>query len=118
MSNLRKAAEQAHDVGWITLRLLRAESKYPVLVLIAELDKLCDALRAALAEPEPEEIADAPRLYDENKRLREANAELLGALATLTAVVGLTPITGNKAALQEAFDLARAAIAKAEKVQR
>jgi hypothetical protein len=57
VSNLRKAAEQAHDVGWITLRLLRAESKYPVLVLIAELDKLCDALRAALAEPD--EVAAA-----------------------------------------------------------
>ena len=57
MSNLRKAAEQAHDVGWITLRLLRAESKYPVLVLIAELDEVCDALRAALAEPD--EVAAA-----------------------------------------------------------
>ena len=68
MSNLRKAAEQAHDVGWITLRLLRAESKYPVLVLIAELDELCDALRAALAEP------------DEVEDLRKVNAELREAL--------------------------------------
>ena len=53
----------------------------------------------------------------ENKRLREANAELLEALDTLTAVVGLTPIAGNKVALQEAFDLARAAIKKAEEVK-
>jgi hypothetical protein len=57
VSNLRKAAEQALDVGETTIRLLRAESKYPVLVLIAELDKLCDALRAALAEPD--EVAAA-----------------------------------------------------------
>jgi hypothetical protein len=57
VSSLRKAAEQALDVGWITLRLLRAESKYPVLVLIAELDEVCDALRAALAEPD--EVAAA-----------------------------------------------------------
>ena len=38
--------------------------------------------------------------------------ELLAALDTLTLVVGLTPITGNKDALQEAMDIARAVIAK------
>jgi len=50
----------------------------------------------------------------ELRRLHAVNAELLEALDTLTAVVGLTPVAGNKVALQEAFDLARAAIKKAE----
>lgn len=40
-------------------------------------------------------------------------AELLEALDTLSLVVGLTPICGNKAALQDAMNIARAAIAKA-----
>ena len=39
--------------------------------------------------------------------------ELSEALDTLTLVVGLTPVAGNKAALQEAFDVARAALKKA-----
>jgi hypothetical protein len=53
----------------------------------------------------------------ELRRLHAVNAELLEALDTLTAVVGLTPVAGNKVALQEAFDLARAAIARAEEVK-
>ena len=53
----------------------------------------------------------------EQKRRADLYPELLEALDTLTAVVGLTPIAGNKAALQEAFDLARAAIAKATEVK-
>jgi hypothetical protein len=53
----------------------------------------------------------------ELRRLHAVNAELLEALDTLTAVVGLTPVAGNKVALQEAFDLARAAIAKATEVK-
>ena len=36
---------------------------------------------------------------------------LADALDTLTLVVGLTPIAGNKEALQEAVDIARAALA-------
>jgi hypothetical protein len=39
---------------------------------------------------------------------------MLEALETLTAVIGLTPIVANKAAVQEAFDQARNAIAAAE----
>ena len=57
------------------------------------------------------------RAAAELRRLHAVNAELLEALDTLTAVVGLTPIAGNKVALQEAFDLARAAIAKATEVK-
>lgn len=38
---------------------------------------------------------------------REENARLREALDTLTCVIGLTPIAGNKEALQEAFDNAR-----------
>ncbi|CAB4141496.1 hypothetical protein UFOVP418_49 [uncultured Caudovirales phage] len=48
--------------------------------------------------------------------LEASHAELLAALHTLTAVVGLTPLAGNKDALQEAFNIARAAIAKAKEV--
>jgi hypothetical protein len=36
-------------------------------------------------------IADAPRLYDENKRLREVNAELLEALTDLLGWQTLAP---------------------------
>jgi hypothetical protein len=39
---------------------------------------------------------------------------MLEALETLTAVIGLTPIVANKAAVQEAFNQARAAIAAAK----
>ena len=49
-----------------------------------------------------------------NARLIAAAPELLEALSCLTAVVGLTPIKGNLDALQEAYDMARAAIAKAK----
>ena len=52
----------------------------------------------------PEVLADA--------RLIAAAPELLEALDTLTAVIGLTPIAGNKSAVQEAFDIARAVIEK------
>ena len=45
------------------------------------------------------------------EELERENAQLLAALDTLTLVVGLTPIAGNKEALQEAVDMARAAIA-------
>jgi hypothetical protein len=55
MSSLRKAAEQALDVGETTIRLLRAERIYAALT--AELDEVCDALRAALAQPD--EVAAA-----------------------------------------------------------
>ena len=71
---------------------------------------VCYAAKERIAELEAGIAAEL-------RRLHAVNAELLEALATLTAVVGLTPIAGNKAALQEAFDLARAAIAKAEEVQ-
>jgi hypothetical protein len=40
---------------------------------------------------------------------------LRDALDTLTLVVGLTPILGNKEALQEAFNLARKALNPTEK---
>ena len=49
-----------------------------------------------------------------NAQLIAAAPDLLEALDTLTLVIGLTPILGNKEALQEAMDSARAAIAKAE----
>jgi hypothetical protein len=61
-------------------------------------------------------------------RLEASHAELLEALHVLIAVVGKTPkarlgcasqdTATNNSALQEAYDLARAAIAKAEKEQK
>jgi hypothetical protein len=50
-------------------------------------------------------ILRAPRLEAENR-------ELVEALDTLTLVVGLTPLAGNKEAMQEAMNAARAVIAK------
>jgi len=49
-------------------------------------------------------------LDEENLRLQERIKRLEEALDTLTLVVGLTPVAGNKDALQEAVDLARAAL--------
>ena len=50
-------------------------------------------------------ILRAPQLEAENRGLVEA-------LDTLTLVVGLTPLAGNKEAMQEAINSARAVIAK------
>jgi hypothetical protein len=50
-------------------------------------------------------ILRAPQLEAENR-------ELVEALDTLTLVVGLTPLAGNKEAMQEAMNAARAVIAK------
>ena len=46
-------------------------------------------------------------------RLIAAAPELYEALDTLTLVIGLTPVVGNKTALQEAVDVSRAALKKA-----
>ena len=52
----------------------------------------------------------------ENQCKAQAEVERLrDALDTLTLVVGLTPILGNKEALQEAFNLARKALNPTEK---
>ena len=48
-------------------------------------------------------VRELNRMADRIKRLEEA-------LDTLTCVIGLTPIKGNLAALQEAFDMARAVL--------
>ena len=60
---------------------------------------------------------DVERIEAKCVELESKCAELLEALSCLTAVVGLTPIKGNLEALQEAYDMARAAIAKAEGVK-
>lgn len=65
-------------------------------------------------------LAEYQKQCDENARIRrihDAAPELLEALETLNLVIGLTPIAGNKDALQEACDIARKAIAKAKGVQ-
>lgn len=50
-------------------------------------------------------------LAKEARQMERELASLSEATDTLLHVIGLTPISGNKAALQEAFDLARAALA-------
>jgi cell division septum initiation protein DivIVA len=58
-----------------------------------------------------DQIADErDKANQENKQLKERIKRLEEALDCLTLVVGLTPIAGNKDALQEAVDLARAAL--------
>lgn len=56
-------------------------------------------------------MADMEIERDEMVKLAQ---ELRDALETLNLVIGLTPIAGNKDALQEACDIARAAITKAK----
>ena len=51
-------------------------------------------------------VADVALYEDRGERIKR----LEEALDTLTLVVGLTPFAGNKDALQEAVDLARAAL--------
>lgn len=53
-------------------------------------------------------------LPEDVEKLEAMNAELLEALRGLAAVAGLAPIKGNLEALQEAYDIAWAAIAKAK----
>ena len=65
--------------------ILNPEWEYAQFVSIAELRECEQKLEAA---------------NDRIKRLEDA-------LNSLTLVVGLTPIAGNKDALQEAFDMAR-----------
>jgi hypothetical protein len=56
-------------------------------------------------------IIDLSRQLERELAASKAEVERLReALDTLTAVVGLTPVLGNKEALQEAFDHARKAI--------
>lgn len=50
----------------------------------------------------------------EIKKLRSEKKMLREALDTLTLIIGLTPILGNKEALQEAFDLARKTLKEKE----
>lgn len=58
-----------------------------------------------------DEIADhRDKLLNENRKLNERIKRLEEALDTLTLVVGLTPIRGNLAALQEAMDESRAVL--------
>lgn len=47
------------------------------------------------------------------RRLETDRSALMEALETLTLVIGLTPIKGNLERLQEAQDLARAALSTA-----
>jgi len=55
-------------------------------------------------------------LLKENRQLKARIKRLEEALDTLTLVVGLTPIKGNLAALQEAMDQSRAVL-KAKEVK-
>jgi hypothetical protein len=66
-------------------------------------------------------LDDMQKLADqlnELEALRESHAELFSALDALTLVVGLTPIFGNKDALQESFDNARAIIRRAQSINK
>ena len=64
-------------------------------------------LNAANVEMD-EKRKDIVYLATEKAKLEERIKRLEEALDTLTLVVGLTPIVGNKDALQEAVDMARA----------
>jgi hypothetical protein len=58
---------------------------------------------------------DIATVYEEEYlHLLAAAPLMLEALETLTAVIGLTPIVANKAAVQEAFNQARAALEAAK----
>lgn len=55
-------------------------------------------------------VNDGSEILDAIQALKERVKRLEEALDTLTLVVGLTPVAGNKQALQEAMDIARAAL--------
>jgi hypothetical protein len=115
------SAERENCVSIVLARELERELKdaqEAYLKSVERDDYLTQGLAASKAEVErlKKELADwdyGTRAKREQERAERAEAEverLRDALDTLTAVVGLTPIAGNKEALQEAFDLARKAL--------
>ena len=73
-----------------------------------ELNKI-DRYRHLLPDPAPQVVG---QLIEEVRSMREAIKQAHEALDCLSLVVGLTPIAGNKEALQEANDQARAVLTK------
>jgi len=62
-------------------------------------------------------VYEGQKLEEKLNAANERIKRLEEALDTLTCVIGLTPIKGNLAALQEAFDMARAVLkAKEDKL--
>ena len=59
---------------------------------------------------------DLAELLEQELNASKVEIERLrDALDTLTLIVGLTPVAGNKSALQEAYNLARKALNPAKK---
>ena len=70
--------------------------------IVRELNRLNDEIE--------EKRKDIVYLATEKAKLEERIKRLEEALDMLTCVIGLTPIKGNLAALQEAFDMAHAVL--------
>lgn len=92
-------------------------TEYPVSGVMAVADRrgvlvtICGGKTLGEAIDLATRIARLPALERELAEAREQRDRLAEALDTLTLVVGLTPIAGNKEALQEAMDAARSALA-------
>jgi sugar-specific transcriptional regulator TrmB len=81
---------------------------------LPDLRELCAQIERELAEAREEvaRLSDYSSLTHQGFMvIKKQRDQLAEALDTLTLVVGLTPIAGNKDALQEAMDHARATLA-------
>ena len=117
------STQTKHTEGeWIVVRearqAVRVRTKYRLFSGAVRGVEICRLADVVGKNGNANLIAEAGTVAHETglspRQLAEQRKELLDALDTLTLVIGLTPIRGNKTALQEAFDVARAAIARAQ----
>lgn len=85
------------------------ELEHELAAALGKVDEQRELLRLSQEENE-EKRRDIVYLATEKAKLENRIKRLEEALDTLTLVVGLTPISGNKDALQEAIALARSEI--------
>lgn len=111
-------SETKHTPGRNPLEVQFAEMRRQLEGYIQAFDCINEAMgfaHRAISDPDSIAVVDLPtETKDVNALLIAAAPELLESLECLTAVLALKPKELSLQAIQEAYDLARAAIAKAK----